>query len=187
VTDLSTLADTARACVACGLSAGRTTVVFGVGDPHARLMFVGEGPGHDEDLAGEPFVGRSGKLLDRLIAEELEMARADVYIANVVKCRPPNNRNPLPDEVATCKPYLDGQIAAIAPTVIVGLGNFAVQTLLETTTGVSRLRGASYPFRGGSLIPTYHPSYVLRRGSGAELAQMRADFIRAKQLLREAA
>ena len=121
-----------RDCVACPLAASRTKVVFGVGNPSAELMLVGEGPGHDEDLQGEPFVGRSGKLLDQLLAEELGIDRSGCYIANVVKCRPPGNRNPLPDEMAACRHFLDGQIGAIAPRVIVTLGNVAAQAMLGT-------------------------------------------------------
>ena len=156
--------------------------MFGVGDPHAPVMFVGEAPGRDEDLAGEPFVGRSGKLLDRLIAEELGLERRACYIANVVKCRPPDNRDPLPVEVATCRHFLEDQVRRVAPTVIVTLGNFASRVLLGTGDGVTRLRGRAYPCLGGSLVPTFHPAAALR-GGGVVLAQMRADFVRAKGLL----
>ncbi|MGA8297396.1 MAG: uracil-DNA glycosylase, partial [Acidimicrobiales bacterium] len=154
--------------------------------PNARLMFVGEGPGRDEDLAGEPFVGRSGKLLDRLIEEEIGLSRADCYIANVVKCRPPNNRDPNPDEVATCRHFLDGQVDAVNPEVIVTLGNFAARALLGVSDGVTKLRGRSYPFGRGVLVPTFHPAAALR-GGGVVLAQMRADFVRAKRALSGAA
>jgi uracil-DNA glycosylase len=172
----------AMSCVRCPLAAGRTQVVFGVGDPWARLMFVGEGPGREEDLAGEPFVGRSGKLLDRLMEEELGIDRSECYIANVVKCRPPNNRDPLPEEIDACRPYLERQIELIAPVVVVSLGNFATRLLLDSTEGIRRLRGRSYPLGTVQLVPTYHPAAALR--SGAEvLAEMRADLIRAKQLL----
>lgn len=179
---LALLSEEAAACVGCRLSDTRTTVVFGVGDPNAKLLFVGEGPGRDEDLAGEPFVGRSGKLLDRLMEEEIGLTRASCYIANVVKCRPPDNRDPLPDEVAACQHFLDGQVEAIAPRVVVTLGNFATRALLHRTEGVTKLRGHSYPFRTGVLIPTFHPAAALR-GGGVVLAQMRADFVRAKQAL----
>src|SRR4051812_15633163 len=165
----------ALACVRCPLAAGRTNVVFGVGDPHARLMFVGEGPGREEDLKGEPFVGRSGQLLDRLMLEEIGLTRARCYIANVVKCRPPGNRDPLPDEIATCRPYLEAQVATIAPDVVVTLGNFASKLLLDTTEGITKLRGRVYPFGTGVLVPTYHPAAILR-GGGIKLAEMRADF-----------
>ena len=175
----------ALSCTRCPLSRGRTNVVFGVGNPRADLMFVGEGPGAQEDLQGEPFVGRSGQLLDRLMQEELGFARDVCYIANVVKCRPPGNRDPLPDEIDTCRPWLETQIDLVDPAVVVTLGNFATKLLLQTTEGINRLRGRAYPFRGGTLVPTYHPAAVLRSG-GEVLARMRADLVRAKQLLRAA-
>lgn len=188
---LAELAGEASGCTRCPLAAGRTTVVFGAGDPSADLMFVGEGPGHDEDLQGEPFVGRSGKLLDRLLAEEMGLARDRVYITNTVKCRPPANRDPLPVEVATCRSYLEAQIELVDPRVIVTLGNFAARLLLDTTAGVSSLRGRSYPYRDRdtiAVVPTFHPSYVLRSGSGGEaMAGIRADLVRAKQHLAVAA
>ena len=183
---LADLAREASTCVACPLALSRTQVVFGTGDPHAPVMFVGEAPGRDEDLAGEPFVGRSGKLLDRLIDEELEMERAACYIANVVKCRPPGNRDPLPGEVASCAHFLDGQLAAVAPVVVVTLGNFASRALLASTDGVTRLRGRAYRRGDAWLVPTFHPAAALR-GGGVVLAQMRADFVRAKRLVAEAA
>lgn len=179
---LAELETEALGCTRCALAAGRTQVVFGVGDPQATLLFVGEGPGRDEDLAGEPFVGRSGKLLDKLVHQELGLDRSEFYIANVVKCRPPANRDPLPAEIEACRPYLEGQLALIAPTVVVTLGNFATRSLLETTEGITRLRGRVYPFRGGHLVPTFHPAAALR--GGAEIvAGMRADLVRAKRLL----
>jgi uracil-DNA glycosylase len=172
----------ALGCVRCPLARGRTQVVFGVGDPNADVMFVGEGPGREEDLAGEPFVGRSGKLLDRLMQEELSMERSQCYIANVVKCRPPNNRDPLPLEIEACRPWLETQLELIDPVVVVTLGNFATRLLLDTTAGISKLRGRSYPYRQGYLVPTYHPAAALR--GGAEIvAEMRADLVRAKSLL----
>jgi uracil-DNA glycosylase len=173
---------TARACTRCALADSRTQVVFGVGDPTASLLFVGEAPGRDEDLAGEPFVGRSGKLLDRLMFEEIGITRAQCYIANVVKCRPPQNRNPAPTEIEACRPYLEAQISHLKPSVVVTLGNFATRLLLETGDGIRQLRGSVYPFRGGHLVPTYHPAYVLRAG-GEALAEMRADLVRAKRLM----
>lgn len=182
------LADVERealGCTRCALAAGRKNVVFGVGDPHADLMFVGEGPGEQEDLQGEPFVGRSGKLLDRLVLEELGLTRERFYIGNVVKCRPPGNRDPRPEEIQSCSPFLDCQLDLIKPKVVVTLGNFASKLLLRTTEGVTRLRGQAYPFREGLLVPTYHPSAVLR-SPGLE-PQMRADLVRAKRLLSEAA
>ena len=176
------LRSTALECTMCPLAAGRTQVVFGVGDPQADLLFVGEGPGREEDLAGEPFVGRSGKLLDRLMLEEIGLTRDRCYIANVVKCRPPQNRNPAPDEIEACRPYLEEQITLIKPSVVITLGNFATRLLLETTDGIRQLRGSVFPYRSGHLVPTYHPAYVLRAG-GEALAEMRADLVRAKRLL----
>jgi len=176
------LRSTALECTMCPLAAGRTQVVFGVGDPQADLLFVGEGPGREEDLAGEPFVGRSGKLLDRLMLEEIGLTRDQCYIANVVKCRPPQNRNPAPDEIEACRPYLEEQITLIKPSVVITLGNFATRLLLETTDGIRQLRGSVFPYRSGHLVPTYHPAYVLRAG-GEALAEMRADLVRAKRLL----
>ena len=175
----------ALACTKCPLANGRTQVVFGVGDPAAELLFVGEGPGREEDLAGEPFVGRSGKLLDRLMHEEIGLTRDRCYIANVVKCRPPNNRDPFPAEIAACRPYLEEQITLIKPSVIVTLGNFATRLLLDSTEGIRALRGSVYPYRDGHLVPTYHPAYVLRAG-GEALAEMRADMVRAKRLMQTA-
>jgi uracil-DNA glycosylase family 4 len=185
VTTLVELEREALACSRCPLAAGRTKVVFGVGDANADLMFVGEGPGRDEDLKGEPFVGRSGQLLDRLMQEELGITRDRCYIANVVKCRPPGNRDPHPEEVASCRPYLEAQIELIHPRVVVTLGNFATRLLLDTTDGITKLRGRSYPFHGGWLVPTFHPSAALR-GNPMAVAGMRADFVRAKELLVEA-
>ncbi len=135
--------------------------MFGVGNPHADLMFVGEAPGADEDQQGEPFVGRAGQLLTKII-EAMGRTRADVYIANVIKCRPPGNRNPEPDEVATCQPFLFRQIDSIRPSVIVALGTFAAQALLETKDPISRLRGRVWKCRGVDLVPTFHPAYLLR-------------------------
>jgi DNA polymerase len=179
---LEQLRVTASTCTKCPLAAGRTQVVFGVGAPDADLLFVGEGPGREEDLAGEPFVGRSGKLLDRLMWEEIGLTREHCYIANVVKCRPPNNRNPAPDEITACRPYLEEQIKLIDPAVVVTLGNFATRLLLDRDVAISQLRGSAFPFGRGHLVPTYHPAYVLRAG-GEAMAEMRADLIRAKRLL----
>ena len=183
---LQALADEAASCTRCPLAGGRTQVVFGVGNPEADLLFVGEGPGREEDLIGEPFVGRSGRLLDRLMREELGLDRSQCYIANVVKCRPPGNRDPEPAEIESCRPYLDEQVALIDPRVVVTLGNFATRTLLSTTEGIRTLRGRAYPFRAGQLVPTYHPAFALRSG-GEIMAEMRADFVRAKRLLPRAA
>jgi len=149
-------------CTRCKLHAlGRTQIVFGVGNPEADLMFVGEAPGADEDLQGEPFVGRDGQLLTKII-EAIGLKREDVYIANVIKCRPPGNRNPEPDEVEQCEPFLFRQIEIVKPKVIVALGKFAAQTLLRTLDPISRLRGRVYDYRGAKLIPTFHPAYLLR-------------------------
>ena len=149
-------------CMRCKLATlGRKQVVFGVGNPDANLMFVGEAPGADEDIQGVPFVGRAGQLLTKMI-EAINLRRDDVYIANVIKCRPPGNRNPEPDEIATCEPFLFQQVAAINPKVIVALGSFAAKTLLRSEESISRLRGRIYDFRGAKLIPTFHPSFLLR-------------------------
>jgi uracil-DNA glycosylase family 4 len=152
-------------CTRCKLhTLGRSQIVFGVGNPEADLMFVGEAPGADEDVQGVPFVGRAGQLLTKII-EAIGMKREDVYIANVIKCRPPQNRNPEPDEVDTCEPFLFQQIDAIKPKVIVALGKFGAQTLLRTLDPISRLRGRVFEFRGAKLIPTFHPAYLLRNPS----------------------
>jgi uracil-DNA glycosylase len=151
----------AKQCTECRLHRGRTHVVFGVGNPHAELMFVGEAPGRDEDLQGEPFVGRAGQLLTRII-EAIGMKRQDVYIANVIKCRPPNNRNPEEDEIARCEPYLMRQIALVQPRLIVALGTFAAQTLLKTKLPISQLRGRFHTYQGVKLMPTFHPAFLLR-------------------------
>jgi DNA polymerase len=152
-------------CTRCKLcTLGRRQVVFGVGNPNARLMFVGEGPGEEEDRQGEPFVGRAGQLLTKII-EAIGLTRDQVYIANVIKCRPPGNRNPEPDEVASCEPFLFRQIETIKPRVIVPLGKFAAQSLLKTTDPITRLRGREFQYRGASLIPTFHPAYLLRNPS----------------------
>ena len=172
-------------CTRCPLSGTRTQVVFGVGNPHADLMFVGEAPGRDEDLQGEPFVGRAGQLLTRLV-EDIGLTRRDVYIANVVKCRPPGNRDPQPAEIEACRPHLERQLELIGPRVVVTLGNFATKLLLDSREGITRLRGRVYPWGDGRvLVPTFHPAAVLR-GRGEALAQMRADLVRAKRSLAEA-
>jgi DNA polymerase len=152
-------------CVRCKLHAqGRKQIVFGVGNPDADLMFVGEAPGADEDVQGIPFVGRAGQLLTKII-EAIELKREDVYIANVIKCRPPGNRNPEQDEVETCEPFLFQQVDIIKPKVIVALGTFAARALLRTLDPISRLRGRIYDYRGAKLIPTFHPAYLLRNPS----------------------
>jgi len=181
---LSLLADEAASCTACGLAEGRTQVVFGTGAPDADVVFVGEAPGAREDEQGVPFVGRSGQLLDRLLAEELGVERSDVYIANVVKCRPPDNRDPRPDEIAACRPWLAHQLDLVDPAVIVTLGNFASRLLLDTATGITKLRGAEYCYGNPPryLVPTFHPAAALR-GGAAVLADMRSDFGRARSLM----
>lgn len=181
--DLLLVRDNALACTKCKLaSQGRSQVVFGVGDPATDLLFIGEAPGAEEDKLGEPFVGRSGKLLDKLMLEELGLTRDRCYIANVVKCRPPNNRDPEPDEISTCRPWLEEQLEIISPAVVITLGKFAAQLLLDSKLAIGKLRAQAHPYRDGVLIPTWHPAYALR-GGATPLAEMRADFIRAKKAL----
>ncbi len=158
---LRVIRDDLGECTRCKLHGGRNKIVFGVGNPAAGLMFVGEGPGADEDAQGEPFVGRAGKKLDEMI-QSIGLAREEVYIANIVKCRPPNNRDPEKDEIETCLPFLIRQIEAIAPKVIVALGSPAAKTLLNTRTGITRLRGEWHDFFGIPVMPTFHPAYLLR-------------------------
>ncbi|MGB2706207.1 MAG: uracil-DNA glycosylase [Candidatus Omnitrophota bacterium] len=158
---LEVLKEEVLSCKKCELCQRRRNVVFGAGDPKAKLMFVGEAPGMEEDLQGMPFVGRAGKLLTKII-ESIGLKRKDVYIANVLKCRPPDNRNPLPTEILTCEEYLRKQIEIIEPAVICALGKFAAQTLLRSTETITKLRGRFYDFSGTKLIPTYHPAYLLR-------------------------
>ena len=148
-------------CRRCGLSSKRTKIVFGDGCGKARLVFVGEGPGYEEDKQGKPFVGAAGKLLNRILAA-MHLSRDDVYICNIVKCRPPNNRNPKPEEINTCVPFLIRQIRAIRPECICALGKFAAQTLLETQAPISKLRGRFHTYHGIHVMPTYHPAYLLR-------------------------
>jgi uracil-DNA glycosylase family 4 len=157
--------DIGPACTRCKLcTLGRSQIVFGVGNPKARLMIVGEAPGEEEDKRGEPFVGRAGQLLTKII-EAIGLTREQVYIANVIKCRPPANRNPEPDEVASCEPFLFRQIDVIQPKVIVPLGKFAAQCLLKTMDPITKLRGRQFDYRGTVLIPTFHPAYLLRNPS----------------------
>jgi uracil-DNA glycosylase len=160
-TALRFIRETIGDCTRCRLCEKRSNIVFGVGNPSAPLMFIGEGPGVDEDRQGEPFVGRAGQLLNRII-ESMGYAREDVYIANIVKCRPPDNRTPLPDEIATCSPFLFQQIKAIGPQIIVCLGTPAVQTLLGTKETITRLRGTFREVGGFKVMPTFHPAYLLR-------------------------
>jgi DNA polymerase len=159
---LATIREDIGECTRCKLhTQGRTQIVFGVGNPTADVMFVGEAPGADEDAQGVPFVGRAGQLLTKMI-EAMGFRRDDVYIANVLKCRPPGNRNPEPDEIATCEPYLFRQLASVEPKVVIALGAFAARTLLKTDEPISRLRGRVFDYRGAKLIPTFHPSFLLR-------------------------
>lgn len=179
-TEFSALRQRAVTCTACRLSETRTNVVFGVGDPEADLMLVGEAPGRNEDLEGEPFVGAAGKLLDELMAG-IGVSRSEAYIANVLKCRPPGNRDPLPDEIDCCKGYLREQIRLIQPRVVVTLGNFSTKLLLRTETGITRLRGQVFEWwLGARLIPTFHPAAALRGGD-----QVRAQMVQDFELIRE--
>ena len=171
---LATLAAEAHDCTNCRLAETRLSVVFGAGNPDADVMFVGEGPGKQEDEQGLPFVGRSGQLLEQLLGE-IGLARKDVYIGNVVKCRPPKNRDPRPDEIEACKGYLRTQLQLVQPKVVVTLGNFASKLLLRTETGITRLRGTPYEWWGRFLVPTFHPAAALR-GSARVLGEMREDF-----------
>lgn len=155
-------------CRLCGLCETRTQVVFGSGNPEARLMFVGEAPGFDEDRQGRPFVGVAGQLLTKII-EAMKLKREDVYIANCLKCRPPNNRSPLPSEIVTCKPILMRQIEIIQPKIICALGKFAAQTLLETDQPISRMRGRFFDWNGIKVMPTFHPAYLLRNPADKKL------------------
>jgi uracil-DNA glycosylase family 4 len=150
-------------CTRCPLSAGRNRIVFGDGNPDAALMFIGEGPGREEDQRGLPFVGRAGELLTQMIERGLEIPRSEVYICNIVKCRPPNNRDPQPNEVATCKPFLDGQIDAVQPRTIIALGRPATSLLLGRDIAISKVRGTWHEYRGIPLMPTFHPAFLLRQ------------------------
>src|SRR3984957_11552414 len=167
--DLAALRDFIGECTRCKLAPLRTNIVFGVGNPKADLMFVGEAPGHDEDLRAEPFVGRAGQLLTDIIERGMGLTRAEVYICNVIKCRPPENRNPEGDEVAACEPFLFRQIDLVRPRVIVGLGTFAVQAGLKLKTPISKLRGIWHEVRGIKMMPTFHPACLLRNPSDKRL------------------
>lgn len=181
-TELEILEAEALVCTKCDLAESRTQVVFGSGDPKADLMFVGEGPGQREDEQGLPFVGPSGQLLDELLGE-IELTRDAVYIANVVKCRPPGNRDPRPNEIDACKGYLRTQLTLIDPKVVVTLGNFSSKLLLSTETGITKLRGTAYEWWGGRyLIPTFHPAAALR-GKAQVLEDMRFDFALVRSTL----
>ncbi|MCI1280422.1 MAG: uracil-DNA glycosylase [Nitrospira sp.] len=181
LTSLQELADSLHNCQRCPLAKlGRRQVVFGVGNPHASVMFVGEAPGFHEDQKGEPFVGAAGQLLNDLL-ESAGLSRADIYIANVIKCRPPNNRDPEPQEVETCKPFLLQQIAMIRPTLVCSLGNWATQTLLERKVGITRVRGQAFYLKEFVLFPLLHPAAALHQGT--MLQPLREDFQKLKEFL----
>ena len=188
MTELQELERIASTCTRCPLSRSRTQVVFGTGSPTADLMFIGEGPGRNEDLQGQPFVGAAGQLLNRLLAE-IGIARADVYIANVVKCRPPGNRDPLPEEIERCSPYLSRQVKLVDPKLIVTLGNFATRFVLDTPAGITRVRGKVFNVGRRTVLPTFHPAAVLRGGgeTSPSMRLIREDFATARRLLDEAA
>jgi uracil-DNA glycosylase family 4 len=186
---MRTLEEAARdasTCVRCRLSQGRTQVVYGVGDSNADLMFIGEAPGFHEDRQGEPFVGAAGQLLNRLLSE-IETPREDVYINNVILCRPPGNRDPLPDELEACKPWLDERIELIDPVVIVTLGNWATRYILGQNVSISRVRGQRFPWNGRTVIPTFHPAAILHGGgeSSRQMAAIRTDFQEIRSALAE--
>jgi uracil-DNA glycosylase family 4 len=175
---LEVLAAEAAGCTKCRLAEGRTQVVFGVGDPDADVLFIGEAPGFHEDKQGEPFVGAAGQLLNRMLDEVLGLRREDVYVGNVIKCRPPGNRDPLDDEIEACTPWLVEQVSLIQPRVIVTLGNFATKFVLNTQQGITRMRGATYPWHGRTVIPTFHPAAILRGGGegSRQFGELRQDF-----------
>jgi DNA polymerase len=179
--ELERLAREAEVCTRCPLADTRTRVVFGIGNPEAEVMFVGEAPGYHEDQQGEPFVGAAGKLLDQLLGE-IGIRRPEVYIANVLKCRPPGNRDPQPAEIDACKDYLRSQLRLIDPRVVVTLGNFSTRLLLKRDVGITRTRGQVYPWWERFLIPTYHPAAALRGGDRV-LEQMREDFSLVRRTL----
>jgi len=162
---LAALEDNLNGCSRCSLCQQRNNIVFGAGHPQARVVLVGEAPGREEDLQGYPFVGEAGKLLEKILLA-MNLSRETVYICNVIKCRPPGNRDPHPDEIVACEPFLKQQLAAIKPEIIITLGRFAAQTLLKTTTPVGKLRGRWYEYEGIALMPTFHPAYLLRNPSG---------------------
>jgi len=169
-------------CTKCSLARHRKQPVFGTGSVNADLMFIGEAPGAEEDRLGVPFVGRSGKLLDNLLLEEMNMDRSACYISNVVKCRPPENRDPKSEEIESCRPYLETQLEIIKPRVIITLGNFATRLLLDTKIGITELRGKKYEYLGCILIPTFHPAAALRGRVGV-IENMRADLRKAKEII----
>jgi uracil-DNA glycosylase family 4 len=177
----------ASTCTRCRLSAGRTQVVFGDGTGRSGIMFIGEGPGFHEDKQGLPFVGAAGQLLNRLLGE-IGLSREDVYICNVIKCRPPGNRDPLPDEIESCAPWLEEQIRLVNPRVIVTLGNFATRVILDRPVSISRVRGQKQIVGGRVVIPTFHPAAILRGGgdASAQMGNIRSDFAAIVEALKEA-
>ncbi|WP_456470769.1 uracil-DNA glycosylase [Caminibacter sp.] len=179
--ELKELEKICKTCTLCDLAKTRTNVVFGEGNPKAKLMFIGEGPGEMEDKTGRPFVGRAGKLLTKIIENVLELTRDDIYIANIVKCRPPNNRVPTIEEAETCKPYLLKQIDIINPEILVCLGKTAFMYLLNTDMPISKVRGQIFEYKGKKVIPTYHPSFLLRNPSAKKEAYK--DFLLIKSML----
>jgi len=180
--DLTKLSASLHDCQRCQLSAGRTQVVFGTGNPHASIMFVGEAPGFYEDRQGEPFVGAAGKLLTELL-QSIGLERSDIYIANVIKCRPPNNRDPLPDEIHTCKPFLLQQIQLIQPKLVCTLGNFATQTLLERKVGITKVRGQVIQLEDFIIFPLLHPAAALHQGNLR--VPLKEDFQKLKTVLEQ--
>lgn len=180
------VAEEASTCTKCRLAGARTQVVFGVGNPDADLLFIGEAPGQNEDKQGEPFVGAAGQLLTRMLGE-IGLTREEVYIANILKCRPPGNRDPQDDEIEACTPWLVEQMSLIQPDVIVTLGNFATKFVLQTQTGITRMRGSVYPWHGRKVIPTFHPAAILRGGGekSRQFAELQEDFALIKRTLFE--
>lgn len=179
-TALQAVRDELGDCTRCGLCAARRSIVFGVGDPKADLMIVGEAPGFHEDRLGEPFVGEAGKMLDRMLERVLFLERSQVYIANIVKCRPPDNRNPTAEEIATCLPFLHAQIRAVAPKVMLALGNVAFKTLFDTRAGITKSRGQWRTFEGIPVMPTFHPAYLLRQPKDKRLTFEDLKAVRAR-------
>ena len=185
-TALEELRTIASSCTRCRLARGRTQVVFGVGDADSDVMFIGEGPGYHEDRQGEPFVGAAGQLLTTLLGE-IGLRRDEVYITNVVRCRPPGNRDPLPDEIEACRPFLAGTLDIVRPAVVVTLGNFATRVILARPVSISRVRGQRFEVDGRTVIPTFHPAAVLHGGgaAGSQMAALRSDFRTIRAVLDE--
>jgi uracil-DNA glycosylase len=186
IATLEDLAAQAATCTRCRLAGGRTTVVFGTGNPHARIMFIGEGPGYHEDQQGLPFVGAAGQLLTKLLGE-IGVKREDVWITNTVRCRPPGNRDPMPDEIEACRPFTEGTIESVRPRVIVTLGNFATRVVLDRQVSISRVRGQRFEVEGRTVVPTFHPAAILHGGgeAGPQMAAIRQDFRTIRAILDE--